>query len=87
MALYAHPGGPRKDQTFYGIGEWIKRYPQVVYATGPSPFGHALTWGDATKKEKRWMDKFGEWKIAMQAGAWQPDWKCVWTVDVAQAGD
>lgn len=172
-------------------GEWIKRYPQVVYAAGPSPFGHALAWGDvttqgktlhlavftwpvdgqlwlpglqaeiasaailkpdgtsaplpwkkegnwtvfalppgppadrpaavlavtlkgdakgdetlgiypncasdlpvefaqvsgATKKENRWMDKFGEWKFAMQAGAWQPGGKAVWTVEVAQAGD
>ena len=29
-------------------GEWIKRYPQVVYAAGPSPWGHALPWGDVT---------------------------------------
>jgi alpha-L-fucosidase len=29
-------------------GEWIKRYPQVVYGAGPSPFGHALPWGDVT---------------------------------------
>ncbi|MEI8372537.1 MAG: alpha-L-fucosidase [Planctomycetota bacterium] len=29
-------------------GEWIKRYPQVVYSAGPSPWGHALPWGDVT---------------------------------------
>jgi alpha-L-fucosidase len=29
-------------------GEWIKRYPQVVYAAGASPWGHALPWGDVT---------------------------------------
>lgn len=29
-------------------GEWIQRYPQVVYAAGPSPWGHALPWGDVT---------------------------------------
>ncbi len=29
-------------------GEWIKRYPQVLYKTGSSPWGHALPWGDAT---------------------------------------
>ena len=29
-------------------GEWIKRYPQVVYNAGSSPWGHALPWGDVT---------------------------------------
>ncbi len=29
-------------------GEWIKKYPQVLYKTGSSPWGHALPWGDAT---------------------------------------
>ena len=28
-------------------GEWIKRYPQVVYGSGASPWGKALPWGDA----------------------------------------
>ena len=29
-------------------GEWIKRYPQVIYKAKPSPWGHALSWGDVT---------------------------------------
>ena len=29
-------------------GEWIQRHPRVVYAAGPSPWGHALPWGDVT---------------------------------------
>ncbi len=29
-------------------GEWIKRYPQVVYSAGPSPWDHAMPWGDIT---------------------------------------
>ena len=29
-------------------GEWLKRYPQVVYGAGASPWGHALPWGDVT---------------------------------------
>ena len=29
-------------------GEWIKKYPQVLYKTGSSPWGHVLPWGDAT---------------------------------------
>lgn len=29
-------------------GHWIKQYPQVIYGAGPSPWGHALPWGDVT---------------------------------------
>jgi len=28
-------------------GEWVHKYPEAVYAAGPSPWGHALPWGDA----------------------------------------
>lgn len=29
-------------------GQWINRYPQVIYAAGPSPWDHAMPWGDVT---------------------------------------
>jgi len=29
-------------------GQWINRHPSVIYAAGPSPWGHALAWGDVT---------------------------------------
>ena len=29
-------------------GKWIGRYPEVIYGAGPSPWKHALPWGDAT---------------------------------------
>lgn len=29
-------------------GEWIRRYPQVVYGAGPSPWEQAMPWGDVT---------------------------------------
>ena len=29
-------------------GEWIQRYPQVIYSAGPSPWGHSMPWGDVT---------------------------------------
>jgi alpha-L-fucosidase len=29
-------------------GEWIKKYPQIVYKTKSSPWGHVMPWGDAT---------------------------------------
>ncbi len=30
------------------VGKWLKKYPQVVYKADPSPWGHALPWGDVT---------------------------------------
>jgi alpha-L-fucosidase len=30
------------------VGKWLSKYPQVVYKAGPSPWGHALPWGDVT---------------------------------------
>ena len=29
-------------------GEWIKKYPQVIYKAGSSPWGYAMPWGDIT---------------------------------------
>ena len=51
--------GPRGDgsvperavSTLRDAGEWIGRYPQVVYATDASPWKHALPWGDVTRKD------------------------------------
>ncbi len=34
-------------------GEWIQRYPFVVYGTAASPWGRALPWGDVTVKENK----------------------------------
>lgn len=31
-------------------GSWIKKYPQVIYNAGSSPWQHALPWGDVTTK-------------------------------------
>ncbi len=31
-------------------GKWIRKYPQVIYAAGSSPWGHALAWGDVITK-------------------------------------
>ena len=34
-------------------GEWVRSHPRAVYGAGPSPWGHALPWGDAvTQGEK-----------------------------------
>jgi alpha-L-fucosidase len=42
-------------------GEWIRRYPQVVYGTGASPWQHALPWGDITVKENRLFLSVFKW--------------------------
>lgn len=170
-------------------GEWIHRYPQVVYGTDASPWQHALPWGDVTtkgnklflvvfdwpasgklylpglkttvnaarmlrgdesqvlghetsegwtvlqvparapetlasvieltcegtpeadpvwaidpnigteilaefasvegaeKSEKRWMEKFGEWKSVVRVHDWSPDGKAVWEVNVLKPGE
>ena len=51
--------GPKGDGTVPELaahilrkaGEWIRRYPQVVYGTDASPWKHALPWGDVTVKD------------------------------------
>jgi alpha-L-fucosidase len=50
--------GPKPDGTIpeqaakslKSAGEWISLHPQVVYGTEPSPWKHALPWGDVTVK-------------------------------------
>lgn len=52
--------GPRGDgtvpelaaRTLRKAGQWIKRYPDVIYGTDPSPWTHALPWGDVTVKDR-----------------------------------
>ncbi|WP_044302948.1 alpha-L-fucosidase [Rhodopirellula sallentina] len=43
----------RAARSLREAGEWIHRYPQVVYGTDASPWGHSLPWGDVTVKGKR----------------------------------
>jgi len=42
-------------------GKWIKKYPQVVYAAGPSPWQHALPWGDITTQRNSLFFSVFEW--------------------------
>lgn len=39
---------PRAQQFLLQAGNWIQRYPDVVYGAGPSPWQHAQPWGDVT---------------------------------------
>ncbi len=51
----------RASRSLRESGEWIRRYPQVVYATDASPWGHALPWGDATARGHRVFLSVFEW--------------------------
>ena len=42
-------------------GEWVHKYPQVVYDVGPSPWKHALPWGDVTTKGNKLFLSVFEW--------------------------
>lgn len=42
---------PQAQYALLNAGKWIKKYPEVVYAAGPSPWGHALPWGDAVTQD------------------------------------
>ncbi len=41
---------------------------------------------NATKEEKKWMEKFGEWKHVTQVSEWKDGGTVTWEVDVAEAG-
>ncbi|MBT8036215.1 MAG: alpha-L-fucosidase [Verrucomicrobiae bacterium] len=61
--------GPRGDgsvperatRSLRHAGEWIRRYPQVVYAADASPWKHALPWGDVTVKDNKLFLSVFEW--------------------------
>jgi alpha-L-fucosidase len=41
----------------------------------------------AQQSEKRWMEKFGEWKSVIHAHDWGAGGQAVWEVDVIEPGD
>ena len=42
-------------------GSWLKKYPQVVYNAGSSPWGYALPWGDVTTKNNSLFLSVSKW--------------------------
>ena len=46
-------------------------------------FGEAK---NATQSNKRWMEKFGEWKHADQVSNWKENGTITWNIDVKEAG-
>ena len=61
--------GPRADgsipehaaRSLKASGEWIATYPQVIYDAGPSPWQHALPWGDVTRQNNTLYLSVYEW--------------------------
>lgn len=61
--------GPRGDgsvphraaRSLRAAGDWIHRHPQVVYGADPSPWGHALPWGDVTVQDNTLFLSVFEW--------------------------
>lgn len=41
----------------------------------------------AKHEEKRWMEKFGEWKSVVRVHDWEPDGKAIWEVNILKPGD
>ena len=42
-------------------GDWIKRYPQIVYGADASPWEHKMPWGDVTAKGNRIFLSVFDW--------------------------
>lgn len=61
--------GPRGDgsvperaaKSLRSAGEWIRRYPRVVYDAEASPWGRALPWGDVTVQGDTLMLSVFDW--------------------------
>ena len=47
--------------TLLKAGEWLEKYPQVVYAADPSPWMHEQSWGDVTKKGNKLFLAVYDW--------------------------
>jgi len=70
----------------------LKAAPKVEQTAGIHPniptllLAEFATVENATKKELRWMEKFGEWKHMTQVWQWKENGAATWQVDVAEAG-
>ena len=68
-------GEPKVDETF-GVDPV---FPTII------PVDMAVAKG-CTILEKRWMEKFGEWKTIEQAQDWTPSASVTWEVDIMEPG-
>lgn len=49
------------SQSLLTAGEWISKYPQVIYGAAPSPWKHALPWGDVVQQGNKLYLAVYEW--------------------------
>lgn len=49
------------SQSLLSAGEWINRYPQVIYGASPSPWKHALPWGDIVQQDNKLYLAIYDW--------------------------
>jgi alpha-L-fucosidase len=60
---------------------------QGIYPNIEAPLLSAFaTVKNAEQKEKKWMEKFGEWKHVNQISNWKKDGQVEWTVEVKEPG-
>ncbi len=60
------PDGTIPDQAQNALrsgGDWIRKYPQVIYTADPSPWGRKLPWGDVTVSEGKLNLCIYEWPL------------------------
>ncbi len=51
-------------ETLLAAGRWIKKYPQVVYSAGASPWKHALPWGDVVTNDGKLYLAVYRWPVS-----------------------
>lgn len=56
----------RAARSLREVGEWLRRYPQVVYNAEASPWGRALPWGDVTVNGNRLFLTVFDWPKSRQ---------------------
>lgn len=52
---------PQAAESLRKAGEWVHKYPKVVYGAGPSPWGHAMPWGDVVTNDGKLYLIVNEW--------------------------
>lgn len=69
--------GPAKVDAAFGVDPEIPTEISAAFATATG----------VNKADKRWMEKFGEWKRVVQFDQWNSAGKATWEVEIAKAGD
>ena len=52
------------QRTLRTAGAWIKRYPQTIYGAAPSPWQHAMPWGDIVQQGQKLYLCVYDWPLS-----------------------